>query len=250
MRISSFVTLSCCLFCVCGIWPLITFAGQDAKPPKDSTNSATPDDGKKESDKVTANKDATNKSNPKAGEINAEREKTALDFAAQHHPELAALITPLKTSNPKEYQRAVRELFRTTERLTAIRVKEPVRYDLELEAWKLQSQVRLLTARLTMEADPTLEAQLKDTLKKKADNRLNLLQNERETLQSRMEQVQKEIDQAGTKQEQLVQQEYDRLLKKTARGKGTVVPKATSSKPAGNKKGNVTKSPSTTSPGK
>lgn len=153
------------------------------------------------------------------GEITSEHEAQALEFASKQHPELVGLISPLKASNPKEYQRAIRELFRTSERLDNIRLREPARYDLELEAWKLQSVVRLLAARLVMESDSELQASLKDAIRKKADNRLRLMQYEKESLKSRLEQVSKEIENSTKSLDQSVDQEYERLLKLANRDK-------------------------------
>lgn len=170
-----------------------------------------------------------------------EREQAALDFVEENHPKLAKLISLLKTSNTKEYQRALKELYRTSDRLATIRTKDPARYELELDAWKLQSHVRLLAARMTMEDDPEIEQELRAMLKRKAENQLRLLQNERETLQTRLKQIETQIERSSKSQDDLVQQEYDRLLKRTDREKQAFVPKANPGKPAGNKKGNAAK---------
>ena len=160
-------------------------------------------------------------------DVTPEREQAALDFAGLHHPELVKLIAPLKTSNPREYQHAVRELFRTSERLLLIKSKVPARHDLELEAWKVQSHIRLLTARLTMASDPALEADLRAALKRKAENQFKLLQNEQVTLQARLDQIKQQIERAATQSgDQFVQQEYDRLMKKTGRDKSSAAAKA------------------------
>lgn len=180
--------------------------------------------------------DAAKKPAGKNVDVTPERELAALDFAGLHHPELVKLIAPLKTSNPKEYQHAIRELFRTSERLLLIKSKDPARHDLELEAWKVQSHIRLLTARLTMASDPALEADLRAALKRRAENQLKLLQNEQTTLQTRLDQVKQHIERAAKQSEdQFVQQEYDRLMKKTGRDKSSaaakVKPGKTSTKP-------------------
>ncbi|MDB5386949.1 MAG: hypothetical protein JWM11_2595 [Planctomycetaceae bacterium] len=174
--------------------------------------------------KVGGNSKAENSKpvNPKGGEFSAEHEAQALDFASKHHPELVGLISPLKMSNPKEYQRAVRELFRTSERLDNIRLREPARYDLELEAWKLNSNVRLLAARLVMEPEPELQQSLKDAIRKKADNRVRLMQFEKESLKGRLVQIDKDIEKSTKSLDQSVEQEYERLLKQSSRDKPAV----------------------------
>lgn len=178
-------------------------------------------------------------------EMTPEREQMALDFVAEHDPKLARLISPLKASSPKEYQRALKELFRTSERMAGIQTKDPDRYELELDAWKLQSHVRLLAARMTMEDDPEIERELRGMLQKKLDNQLKLLRNERASLQARLNQVEMQIEQKSKSPDEFVQQEYDRLLRRTEREKQALVPKASPGKPAGNKKGNPPKPPAT-----
>src|SRR5262245_8457794 len=46
-----------------------------------------------------------------------ESEAAALKFVGENHRELGALLKQLKASSPEEYKRAIRDLFRTTEKL-------------------------------------------------------------------------------------------------------------------------------------
>ncbi len=226
---------------------LLAFPDSDKKPgkPPESARANPSDKGSARKPVPTIEQKNGSKSPQKGAaknpEMTAEREQAALDFVAEHHPKLAKLIAPLKDSNPREYQRAVKELFRTSERLAGIRTKDPARYELELDAWKLQSHVRLLAARMTMDDDPEIEQELRAMLRKKADNQLKLLQNERESLQARLKQVETQIEQKSKSPDDYVQQEYDRLLKRTDREKQAVFPKGNPGKPAGNKKGNAAK---------
>ena len=246
--------------CLAGSAPLFVFADPDNK--SENKSDKPQENGKREAVKVEASDKTPGKkpetaAKPKPGakpgqkgaqknqEITPEREQAALAFVEEHHPTLAKLITPLKTSNFKEDQRAIKELFRTTERLSGIRTKDPARYELELDAWKIQSHVRLLAARMTMEDDPEIEQELRGMLKKKAENQLKLLQNEREFLQSRLKQVDTQLERQTKSQDELVQQEYDRLLKRTDREKQAVVPRANPGRPGVNKKGNNAKPSST-----
>lgn len=179
---------------------------------------------------------ASTKSPGESAETLAEREQTALAFAGQHHPELVTLISPLKSSNPKEYQRAVKDLFRSEERLTAIREREPDRYELELELWKLQSRIRLLAARLTMSDDAQLSEQLREALLAKMQNRRRMLEYERELLAKRQSNISKELELLNHSQDDLVIREYERLVKKAQRDRQAIskgqLPKGSSEKAA------------------
>ena len=147
-------------------------------------------------------------------EITPERETAALEFARQNHPEVAKLIEGLKTSKPKEYQKAIRELFRTSERLNTIREKNPERYALEVDAWKLGSQMRLLAARMTMENDPGLEQELRETLGRQADVRLRLLELERDSLNRQLDKVNQRLDTVRTSRDTDVESELQKVLHK------------------------------------
>lgn len=242
-----------CLTCLACI-PLVVFAGPEGKPQKDQDKPQADTPAKDPARKPEGTNPPKNaaKNTPKGGgknqEMTPEREQAALDFVAEHHPKLAKLISPLKLSNPREYQRALKELFRTSERLATIRTKDPARHELELDAWKLQSHVRLLAARMTMEDDPEIEQELRAMLKKKAENQLKLLQNEREALQARLKQIESQIERSSKSQDAAVQQEYDRLLKRTEYEKRAFAPKPNPGKPAG-KKGNPAKPAATAGAG-
>src|SRR5690349_8086084 len=83
----------------------------------------------------TAKKDGKTKP---AIQITPEREAAALAFVQRNHAELADLLSALKTSQPEEYERAIRDIFRVTERLTTIQERDPLQYELDVAAWTAQ----------------------------------------------------------------------------------------------------------------
>ncbi len=80
----------------------------------------------------------------------------ALAFVQQQQPELARLLDYLRKNQPRQYQRAVRELSRTAERLSQTRDRDPRRYELELQAWKARSRIDLLAAKWQVKPDDEL----------------------------------------------------------------------------------------------
>lgn len=136
------------------------------------------------------------------------REAAALAFAKTHHPELAELLSNLKRGNPTEYQRAIKELSAAVERITRIQEKNPERYDFVLNTWKLDSRIRLLTARLVMADNPAQEAELKALVQQRNEFKLRELKLEREKVASRLKNIERDIaelekDQAGAVQRDL-----------------------------------------------
>ncbi len=91
----------------------------------------------------------------------SEREAAALSFVDQNHPELGALLKRLNSKKSrKEYERAIRELFRASESLAASYEKDPERHAYDLQLWKLESRIRLLAARFAMATDEPTKTQL------------------------------------------------------------------------------------------
>jgi hypothetical protein len=100
-----------------------------------------------------------------------EREAAALQFVAQHHPELGEVLARVKTLNRDQYQQAIRELFLEAEKLAAVKEKDEGLYQLLLEAWKVKSRIEVLAAQIacTREKDARLEAELKKLLYRQVD---------------------------------------------------------------------------------
>ena len=136
-----------------------------------------------------------------AADITPAREAAAHTFVKQHHPELSDLLTLLQEQNPKEYDRAIRELFRESERLANLRERDEERYELELRVWKINSRVRLAAARITMGETPELRRDLRDLLLEQIDARRAALVNERDKTAERLEKLDKQIQQMDRQRE-------------------------------------------------
>lgn len=147
-----------------------------------TTNSASP--------KPAAKKDAKAKTAPA---ITPEREAAVLTFVQRNHAELAELLSYLRTSQPEEYDRAVRELFRTTERLGQVQERDPLQYDLEVAAWTAQSRVQVLAAKLKMGSSDELIKQLREALGAQNESKLALLKHERKKVADRLGKIDADI---------------------------------------------------------
>jgi len=140
-----------------------------------------------------------------------EREAAAITFVRTHHPELADLVAVLKERQPKEYQRALRDLFRASERLAQIHDVDKGRYELELKAWKLQSRVVLLTARMTMEPSDKLRGDLKTALEQQYDNQLALVRADRDRAKQRIEMLDKQIERLEQQKAEAIERQVETL---------------------------------------
>lgn len=144
--------------------------------------------------------------------ITPEREAAALTFVQRNHPELAELLAYLKTSQPEEYQRAIRDIFRVTERLGQIQERDPLQYELEVAFWTAQSRAQLLAARAKMGASEELLRQLREALGMQMDARLALLRHERQKLAERLARIDGEIAMRESQREAMIQRQMEVLL--------------------------------------
>lgn len=147
------------------------------------------------------------------------RKAAALEFARQHHPELADLLRGLEKRNRAAYHRAMRQLYQTSERLA--RTKErfsPERFELELEAWKLDSRIRLLAARVAVskKTDSKLEAELRQALLERIDIRVRKMQKEKVRLRQRLANLDSTINSIDADREKAA----DQYLARIKRGLG------------------------------
>lgn len=147
--------------------------------------------------------------------VTPEREAGARLFAERHHPELAELLEQLKETNPEGYEKAIQELFATSERLARLMERQPERYELELSVWKVDSRIRLLAARSAMGENEGRRQALKKLLLEKNDLRLQLLQLDRQRVAVRLERLDASISELETNGEAVADAELERLLRST-----------------------------------
>ncbi len=143
--------------------------------------------------------------------VSPQREEAAISFAQQQHPELAQLLNRLKSSHPEQYEKALRELDRTRDRLEKQQDKDADRYAILLREWQLDSRVRLLAARITMNSSAELEAELRSTLAERHDARLRLLTYDREKSKTRLQKMDEQIAEHVQNREGSIDRDFDRI---------------------------------------
>lgn len=144
--------------------------------------------------------------------VTPEREAAAETFAKLHHPELAKLLAQLKESNPAGYEQAVRDLFRTSERLARSQSRTPDRYEADLAMWKLDSRIRLLAARTAMGDSEETRAKLKELILQKGELQLKQMEAERDRITARLEKLNVSIENVTARRDEAAERELDRLL--------------------------------------
>ncbi|MFM7844307.1 MAG: hypothetical protein ACKPEY_08775 [Planctomycetota bacterium] len=158
-------------------------------------------------------------------------------FLEEHQKELAALLRPLKDSNPAEYRRAIADLDRVSQRLAETRQRDLARYEWELKRWQIQSRIDLLAARWQMTGGEELKQQLHEAL----DERYTLNQQgqrlERERLAERLQKLDAQLQASDSKRAETVERELKNFV-----AQSRPVPKPAASKSSSEKKPSEEKS--------
>lgn len=147
--------------------------------------------------------------------ITPEREAAVLTFVQRNHAELAELLAVLKASQPEEYERAIREIFRATERMNQVIERDPLQYELEVAAWTAQSRVQLLAAKLKMGSSDDLVKKLRDALKTQNEAKISLLKHERQKTSDRLGKLDGDITRFESDRDEVVNKQL-KLLTRTA----------------------------------
>jgi len=160
---------------------------------------------------ASATKPAGDSSGKYRFSVTPEREAAVMTFVKRNHAELSDLLAHLKANQPKEYDRAIRELYRTSERLTQIHDRDRTQYDLELRLWKTQSRVQLLTARMQMGESDELRNDLRELLSEQVDNRAALLRHDREKAASRLAKIEDDLKRLEADREKVIDRQLQSL---------------------------------------
>lgn len=149
----------------------------------------------------------------KPGPARAALETEALQFAREHHPELAALIDRLHSSNRRAYRSAIQDLSRDRQRLERIRERTPDRYDFELQLWKLDSRIRLLAAHTAMGGED-VRPRLRALISQRQQLRLERLRQDRERLAARLERLDGTIREMEARPEAALDEAVEEIIER------------------------------------
>ncbi len=154
-----------------------------------------------------------------------QREKIALAFVGDHHPELAALLKTLAPMNRNEYEKAIVELSSEAQSLENLRHRDERRYELALAVWKTRSRVELLAAQLAglepeSAARRRLESRLRSTLEAQVDAEIQRQRYDQEQTAARAERLLESLDRLKRNRDKIVDQRFQSVRRKS---KGRVV---------------------------
>jgi hypothetical protein len=206
--------LTILLTAACGLWQTERLFAQG-----DARDAATSADAKPAPDEAAAPRPAKAASKPAKAKnrqplaITPEREAAVMAFVERNHAELSGLLAHLKENQPKQYEQAVKEIYRITERLAGVQERDPLLYELEVKVWTAQSQVQLLAARLKMGDTQEQRQQLREALAAQIQARLAVLKHQRDSAAQRLARMDEQIGKLETDGDAIIDRQLETLAK-------------------------------------
>lgn len=142
-----------------------------------------------------------------------EREAAALAFVKDNHAELLSVLVPLRDMERPQYEKAIIEIFRTSETLGDLRDRDPKRYELQRLSWQLKSQIDLAAATLAKSDDESTRSLLRSLLQRQLDNQIALMTLERDRAKERAAKLDGDIQRLKAKADESIEQRMRRLSK-------------------------------------
>jgi len=137
-------------------------------------------------------------------------------FVTEHHPELSTLLTQLQKSRPAEYERAIRELVTQTQAILRLKERSPARYESQLTAWKVDSQIRILMARWSRKNDAETEARVRSLIAERQQLRREQVTAEKQRLSEQLQKLNDQLQDLDQPEPQRVQTEWEQLSRRAA----------------------------------
>ncbi|WP_237225956.1 hypothetical protein [Rubinisphaera sp. JC750] len=148
------------------------------------------------------------------GEVTPEREAAALKFVELHHKQLLRILQSLQSVDEDQYERAIEEIFRASERLARMKSRSAERYEYELELWKIKSRRNLLIASLPMVADyEQAMRNIQKTISRELEIQNQLLQYEAQVTRKRLNRIEESLKRQQDNFETNVDRQLQRIRK-------------------------------------
>ncbi len=125
--------------------------------------------------------------------LTTHQEARSWAFVTEQHPELADVLSRLKTTDPAEYERALHQILITSDRIAQLAKNDPPRGKLELRQWKIDSRIRLMAAHMTLSPAEASEAELRAAVNEQVQIKLEALELDRARAEAKLKNVDSSI---------------------------------------------------------
>lgn len=156
--------------------------------------------------------------------VDRDTESKAIGLVKEHLPELEGMLKRLRTNQPRQYDRAIRDLAKSVRKLDIAKNRDEQLFEIELELLKAQNQVSLLTARLKVRDRQSDRGKLRESAARLHHAQIARIRYDIDLYRQRLERTKQQLDaateQLETKQansEEHLEKMYLGLLRKAGR---------------------------------
>ncbi|MFK8111555.1 MAG: hypothetical protein AB8B91_05120 [Rubripirellula sp.] len=128
--------------------------------------------------------------------VDQEIEAKALDLVRAHLPELKVVLSQLREKDPREYDRAIRDLVKSARKLELAKNRDEQLYDIEVELLKAQNQVNFLTAKLKVRDSKSDRKRLRESLERLQESQIARAHYDVNVYQERLNRAQAQLEAA------------------------------------------------------
>ncbi|MGI9472386.1 MAG: hypothetical protein ACR2NZ_12675 [Rubripirellula sp.] len=186
--------------------------------------------------------------------LDRETEARAKDLVSSHLPALKVVLERLQSDQPREYDRAIRDLARSARKLETAKGRDENLYEAELELLQAQTEATLLTAKLKVRDNASDRKRLREAAARLQQAQVSRAEYEVLTYQQRLEKAEKLLKSAEQRLAQRkenakesIEKSYSLMLRKAGRTPSKTgeprksdsqktVPRRTESRKTGSKK--------------
>ena len=165
------------------------------------------------------------KKKSKTPEEGAARNEVLYQFVDQHHPSLRRLLNLLERKHPDQFRKAMRTLSTQYDRLAKTREKDPERYEIALELWKIRSRIEYVSAQLTVENTEEIEQSLRSLLSREWDHVVQMRQLEIRRTEARLEKMNKDLAEQKQTQQEILDGRFERAIAKAQKRSSSLASK-------------------------
>lgn len=194
--------------------------------PKPNRQSSAPSDDKPTTDdKAKRSETQKQKKKSKTQDEIAARNEVLYQFVDEHHPSLRRLLKLLERKHPDQFRKAIRTLSKQYDRLAKTREKDPERYEIALELWKIRSRIEYVSAQLTVENTEEIEQSLRKLLSREWDHVVQMRELEIRRSEARLAKLNKELTEQKQSQQEILDGRFEQAIAKAQKRSSSLISK-------------------------
>ena len=149
--------------------------------------------------------------------LDRDTEAKVNELVQSHLPELKSVLKRLAADQPRQYERAVRDLAKSARKLELAKNRDHRLHDIELELLKAQNAVNLLTAKLKVRDSQSDRKKLHASARRLQQAQIARAAYDVASIRTRLERTQQQLE-AAEKRLESKEQDTDKQLEKSYLG--------------------------------